>query len=135
MLNFKIWFESEDISKGININDSEQPFTTQILNGEKTIETRNSPSLHPYVGKKVGIIRTGVGPATLVGYAVIGKPKFYNNEQEFDKDFKKHLVGKNSSFYINKKGKWGYPLEDIQSINPLEIKTKGIVSRKIPMEK
>lgn len=131
MLNFKIWFESEDISKGININDSEQPFTTQILNGEKTIETRNSPSLHPYVGKKVGIIRTGIGQATLVGYVVIGKPKFYNNEQEFDKDYNKHLVSKDSDYYITEKGKWGYPLEDVQSINPHEIKSRGIVARKI----
>ncbi len=131
MNNFKIWFESEDVSMWININDSKQPFTNQILNGEKTIETRNTPTLHPYVGKKVGIIRTGVGQATLVGYAVVGKPKFYNNEQEFDKDYNKHLVSKNSPFYITKKGKWGYPLEDVQSINPYEIKSKGIVSRKI----
>lgn len=131
MLNFKLWFESEDISKGININDSEQPFTTQILNGEKTIETRNSPSLHPYVGKKVGIIRTGVGQATLVGYAVVGKPKFYNNEQEFDKDYSKHLVSKDSDYYITEKGKWGYPLEDVQGTNPYAIKSRGIIARKI----
>ena len=131
MLNFKLWLESEDVSMGININDSEQPFTTQILNGEKTIETRNSPSLHPYVGKKVGIIRTGIGPATLVAYVVIGKPKFYNNEQEFDKDFNKHLVSKDSTYYISEKGKWGYPLEDVQSINPYTIKSIGIIARKI----
>ena len=29
---------------GININDASQPYTTQILAGEKTIETRMSAS-------------------------------------------------------------------------------------------
>lgn len=130
-MNFKTWFESEENIMGININDSEQPFTIQILNGQKTIETRNSPTLHPYVGKKVGLIRTGVGKATLVGYAVVGKPKFYNNKKEFDKDYRKHLVSPKSSFYISEKGKWGYPLENVVKIPETEIKSKGIVARKL----
>jgi hypothetical protein len=127
-MNFKLWLESEDASMGIHINDSEQPFTTQILNGQKTIETRNKPTLHPLINTRVGIIRTGVGKATLVGYATIGKPIFYNNEIEFDKDYKKHLVAKGSTYYIGEKGKWGYPLKDIQKI-PEKIITTQVFNR------
>ena len=64
---------------GININDKHQLFTEQILNGSKTIETRSSKSLHPYIGKMVGIIRTGKGKATLVGYITIKAVKKYCN--------------------------------------------------------
>jgi hypothetical protein len=130
-MNFKEWLLTEDSVMGININDSKSPFTTQILNKQKTIETRTSPSLHPYVGKKVGIIRTGVGPATLVGYTTIGEPKFYKNEKEFDKDYDKHLVTKKSPFYITEKGKWGYPLHNVKKIPESIIKSKGIVARTI----
>lgn len=96
-MNFKL-FESVDI--GININDKQIPFTDLILSGHKTIETRNSRSLDSVVGRRVGIIRTGVGRAMLVGYVSIGSPKFYKNSDEFDKDYKKHRVGPDSSFYI-----------------------------------
>ena len=62
MLSFT-QFITEEVSTGININDKTQPFTDQILHGQKTIETRNTPTLHPHVGKRVGIVRTGKGPA------------------------------------------------------------------------
>jgi len=54
---------------GININCKHQDFIAQILSGEKIIETRNTPSLNPYIGQKIGLIRTGQGKATLEGYA------------------------------------------------------------------
>jgi predicted transcriptional regulator len=125
--------ESEDISIGININDKIQDFTGQILRGEKTIETRNTNSLKPYIGKTVGIIRTGKGKAYLVGYCTIGEPKIYNNEKEFNKDYDKHLVSKDSEFYIKPNNvKFGYPLTSIVKLNePQPISSKGIISRKI----
>ena len=66
-----------DATRGVYINDSTQAFTEQILNGEKTIETREQPmnrqypELHKFVGKRVGIVRTGKGKTTLVGFATI----------------------------------------------------------------
>ncbi len=119
------------ITKGININDKEIPFTDLILSGKKTIETRNSRSLDSVVGERVGVIRTGVGRATLVGYVTIGVPKFYKNSYEFDKDYKKHRVGSDSSFYIGSGGKYGYPLIDVERVVPLEVNSKGIVIRRI----
>lgn len=65
-----------EIKYSIFINDASQPFTTQILNKEKTIETRNSETLHQFVGTRVGIVRTGKGKATLVGFADVKKRNY-----------------------------------------------------------
>jgi len=119
------------VNKGINVNDKLFPFTDKILDGEKTIETRNTNTLHPYVGQRVGLIRTGKGKAILVGYVTIGTPIFYSNKEEFDKDYDKHLVDPNSPFYIKDNGKWGYPMLNPERTEPREINTLGIVSRKI----
>ena len=117
---------------GININDKLQPFTQQILDGSKTIETRDSPSLKPYVGKRVGIVRTGVGPATLVGHATIGNPVFYKNKKSFDQDYNKHLVAKTlKKFYIGPKGKWGFPVLDVVPVKPTVLTSQGRVARKL----
>jgi hypothetical protein len=116
---------------GVNINDSEQDFTGQILSGKKTSETRVTDSLRPYVGKTVGIVRTGKGKATLVGTMKIGEPKFYKTRKDFDADYDKHRVPPDSSHYIGKKGKYGYPISDVKALKPRVVKTKGIVARVI----
>jgi hypothetical protein len=132
MITFKEYI-LENVSIGININDKIQDFTGQILRGEKTIETRNTNSLRPYIGRKVGIIRTGKGKAYLVGYCTIGEPKVYESEREFRKDSDKHLVDRGSKFDIPEGGiKFGYPLYDVTRLEePKLIKSKGIISRKI----
>jgi hypothetical protein len=120
-------------SIGININDAGQNFTEQIVAGDKTIETRDTDSLRPYVGKRVGIVKTGVGPATLVGYATIGEPVVYNNATEFRADQDKHLVAEGSQFDIKEGGvKYGYPLTNVESVTPTSVTSQGIVARKIP---
>ena len=126
-------FSLEGKTPGININDSSQPFTEQILSGEKTIETRDTDSLRPYVGKRVGIVRTGKGKATLVGYATIGKPTVYRTEEGFRVDERKHLIEKGSPFDIEDT-KYGYPLTDVTRVSPQEVTTKGIVAREVPAE-
>jgi hypothetical protein len=107
-----------NITVGININDKDQPFTMQILNGTKTIETRNTNSLKPYINKTVGIIRTGKGQAMLVGYLTIGNPVFYQTKEQFDKDYNKHLVSPSSPLYITNQGKFGYPLSNVTPTKP-----------------
>jgi hypothetical protein len=120
---------------GININDSEQDFTGQILSGAKTTETRVTDSLRPYVGKTVGIVRTGKGKATLVGTMKVGEPKFYKSKKEFDKDFEKHRVGEGSSHYIGHEGKYGYPLSEVKKVRPVVLDSKGIVARVVHKSK
>ena len=117
--------------KGIGVNDAEQDFTGQILAGEKTIETRPTNSLKPYIGKTVGIVRTGKGKATLVGVMKVGEPKFYKTRKDFDADFDKHRVGKDSGHYIGPEGKFGYPLSEVKPVKPRILKSTGYVARVI----
>jgi hypothetical protein len=114
---------------GININDKYQDFTGQILRGEKLIETRSRDVFKKLIGRRVGIIRTGIGKAKLVGYATIGKPIAYKSEEDFRNDYKKHKVEPKSKYDIQlPKGKVGYPLTEIRALKvPKSIKTTKIV--------
>ncbi len=116
---------------GININDCTQDFTGQILRGEKTIETRSTRSLDPYIGERVGIVRTGVGKAALVGYATVGEPVVYDSVAKFRRDYDKHLVAPGSAFDMKDRLKYGYPLMQVESVEPRVIESRGIVARKV----
>jgi SAM-dependent methyltransferase len=116
---------------GININDECQDFTGQILRGEKTIETRKTRSLDPYIGERVGLVRTGVGKATLVGYATIGEPVVYDSVAKFRRDYDKHLVAPGSAFDIKDGLKYGYPLMQVEAVDPRQVESRGIVARRL----
>jgi hypothetical protein len=132
-ISFWDYFLSEGM--GINVNSKKQDFAGQIISGEKTIETRNTNSLKSYIGKRMGIIRTGSGKAMLLGYATIGEPKIYHNRKEFDLDYDEHLVSPDSKFYIKDNSiKYGYPVYDIEVLNePVLIKSRGIIARKLDL--
>lgn len=104
----------------ININDTSQDYTGQIVRGEKTIETRDTNSLRPLIGSRVGISRTHNSPkirAMVVGYATLGEPKLYTNQDDFDADYHLHQVGHDSPHHFKhaKYGvKYGYPLHDVE---------------------
>ena len=117
--------------KGININDKDYPFTDYILDGIKTIETRRTNSLKSVVGQRVGIIRTGRGKAMIVGYVDVARVKRYDTENEFRKDYTKHLVEKDSKYDISADGKYGYILENPQRCEPVAAPRGGIVIRNI----
>jgi len=116
---------------GININDKTQPFTAQILSGEKTVETRRTNSLHPYVGQRVGIVRTGRGKATMVGYATIGEPIRYEHQKQFAADYARHRVAAGSPHDCGTDGKFGYILIDVEATTPRPVTSRGIVARRI----
>jgi len=117
---------------GININDKTQPFTRQIIAGCKTVETRGSPSLRPYVGKRVGIVRTGCGRACVVAYADIVSELAYTSARAFKRDFRRHRVSQDSKF--SKTSGYGYVLANVCPVEPIPVTTLGIVARKIPGE-
>lgn len=122
----------DKINIGININDSEFPWTEAILSGRKTIETRNSPTLDSYIGKRVGIIRTGKGKAHLVGFVNIVGKKVYHIVEEFRRDAPFHLVEAGDFFDFKGNEKIGYILKDPEKLAvPIQINSRGIVSRKI----
>ena len=127
MKSFK---EYADGTMGININDKHEPWTELILTGQKTIETRNSNSLKRYIGKRIGIIRTGKGIATLVGYATLGWPKIYRTAEEFRADEDKHRVRLGTQFDFQNI-KYGYPITKVERTKPRPITSWGMVARKI----
>lgn len=120
-----------DTNIGININDSNAPWSELILSKEKTIETRSTNSLKPYINKKVGIIRTGKGQALLVGFMRLGEPKIYNTLKEFRMEEGLHRVNAGNVFdWVTPK--FGYPIYDVQRIDtPMPITSWGIVARKL----
>ena len=120
-------------SIGINVNqDGENRYADKIVDGEKTLETRGSDSLRPYVGKRVAIVRTGDGPAKAIGAVTIGEPIKVTTQKQFDQYRDQSLVPKDSRFDIAPGGvKYLYPLE-----NPVRYETErdvglGIVARKV----
>ena len=116
---------------GININDAGEPFTGMILAGEKTVETRSSRSLDSVIGRRVGIVRTGRGPATLVGFATVGQPVRYETPAAFRAAFRQHRVPAGSRFDCGSTGKWGYPLLAVERTEPRLVTRHGIVLRRI----
>jgi hypothetical protein len=119
---------------GINVHDGKNiNFAELICKGLKTIETRNTNSLKPYVNHRVRIIRTGVkgSKAMIIGECTIGEPIIYNSETEFENDCTKHLVTKDSGFWIKENGiKFGYPIVNpIIYNNPYPAIGLGIISR------
>jgi predicted transcriptional regulator len=120
-------------SIGINVNqDGNNKYADKIVDGEKTLETRASDSLRPYVGKRVAIVRTGEGPAKAIGAVTIGEPIKVTTQKQFDQYRDQSLVPKDSKFDIAPGGvKYLYPLE-----NPVRYETErdvgqGIVARKV----
>lgn len=106
---------------GLNINDSTQPFTEQILNGEKTIETRFD--YLPWMkNQTIAITRSGIGgPMQVVGFAKVVDIKTYANNKEFRNDEKNHLVAEGSKFDIDNRPKYGYVLDDVQKVTPFAV--------------
>ena len=120
---------------GINVRESKDgtDFADLIVKGDKKYETRDTRSLDPYVGKSVGIVKTGKEKAALVGYATVGEPLEVDKEM-FDALRSEHMVAEGSEFDIKEGGtKFLYPMSEVLSIEPNELpsKYKGIVARQI----
>lgn len=143
------WFQSDDALQnsdnqatnrrgnplGINIRQDRDgtDYASLIASGQKTYESRESRSLDPYVGKRVGLVRTGAGPASLVGYAEVGTP-IEVNESIFNELRDEHLVPKGSTFDIKAgQTKFLYPMSASKAITPQELpsSSRGIVARQI----
>ena len=86
---------------GINVNQGGvNKYADKIVDGKKTLETRTSDSLRPFVGQRVAIVRTGQGPAMAIGEVTIGKPIVVSTQKQFDKYRDQTLIPKDSKFDI-----------------------------------
>lgn len=129
---YDLTWDGSYIDTGININCKRYPFIDWILMGTKTIETRNTPSLRPYIGRRVGLIETGKGKAKLRGFATIRAEYEYRSEEDFFLDSAYHMIDPYMKEYAFKNGgKYGYLLEDICWVDGTEVSSKGIVARRI----
>ena len=120
-------------SIGVNVNqDGKNQYADKIVDGEKTLETRTSDSLRPYVGKRVAIVRTGDGPAKAIGAVTIGKPIKVTTQKQFDQYRDQTLIPKDSKFDIAPgQTKYLYPLENPVRYSDERDVGQGIVARKV----
>jgi hypothetical protein len=101
-----------------------------IVDGHKTLESRNSDTLRPYVGKRVAIVRTGEGKAKAIGEVTIGEPQVVNQRQ-FRSMEDEHKVPKGSRFDISTPTKHLYPMHDPVRYEEERDVGHGIVARKV----
>lgn len=118
---------------GIHINDSKFPYTDMILCGGKKMETRFKPTLHPFIGQRVAIIRTGKGPATIVGTVKILDAAWCDRETFKHIRFL-HMVRSGSKEDVGDRvhcGKWCYRLrEPVRLEKPIVIGSKGFTGNR-----
>jgi hypothetical protein len=118
---------------GINVASDTKAglrYADMIVDGHKTLESRNSDTLRPYVGKRVAIVRTGEGKAKAIGEVTVGEPKVVNQKQ-FRAMEDKHKVPKGSRFDINTPTKHLYPMHDPVRYEEERDVGHGIVSRQV----
>lgn len=123
--------------KAINVrvdNKAGIDYAELIVSGEKTYETRDTDSLRPYVGTRVGIAKTGDGQTRAIGSVEIGEP-IVVDEEEFRRLEAQHRVPKGSQFDIKSGGKkYLYPVSNPERFNTQKNVGKGIVSRELQNE-
>ena len=122
---------------GINVRcDSGLDYAGLIADGAKTLETRRTNSLRPWIGQRVGIVRTGRGAARLVGYAVIGEPVMLDHAA-FREAEDQHLVPFGSAFDAQAgETKYCYPMRDAERLAvPVPVTSRGIIARRLEVER
>jgi len=118
---------------GVNVASDKKAgihYADLIVDGHKTLESRNTDSLRPYVGKRVAIVRTGAGKAKAIGEVTIGEP-IVANKKKFHAMREHHLVPEGSQFDIKTDTKHLYPMHDPVRYEEERDVGHGIVSRKV----
>jgi hypothetical protein len=126
--------KSPTVDMAINVRvdkKADLDYAEKLISGEKVYETRNSRSLDPYIGKRVGIAKTGDGKAQAIGSVEIGEP-IQVDEKTFRELQDKHLVPEGSAFDVPEGGnKYLYPVSNPERFETPKDVGRGIVSRKI----
>lgn len=86
------------------------PYAEAIVEGRKTIETRNRDTLGRFVGQRVLVVRTSNHkPAEVIGSVFI-RGKHFCKKDDFQALFDRHLVQPGSKYDATARGKWCYDL-------------------------
>jgi predicted transcriptional regulator len=118
---------------GVNVASDKKAgmhYADLIVDGHKTLESRNTDSLRPYVGKRVAIVRTGAGKAKAIGEVTIGEPMVVN-KKKFHAMREHHMVPEGSQFDIKTNTKHLYPMHNPERYEEERDVGHGIVSRKV----
>lgn len=122
------------ITKAINVRKDKKAdvdYAELIMSGDKKFETRDTDSLRPYVGQRIGIAKTGDGEAKAIGSVEIGEP-IEVDEKMFRELQDQHLVPQGTDFDIKPGGKkYLYPVSNPERFDAPKSVGRGIVSRKI----
>lgn len=119
---------------GINIRTDKSAgidYAGAILAGEKTLESRATDSLRPWVGRRVAIVRTGAGPAHAIGTVrIVAGWKVPAAIFRMLEPF--HLVPQYSNFDVPRAGeKWVYLLAEPHEFAVPHAVAPGIVARQV----
>lgn len=125
---------------GINI---QRPWAELLTKGDKTIETRSYPIPQKYMNRPLAIIETpgdvGGRIRRVVGIITFSGCFRYENSRQFNKDYRKHRVPKESKFHWdNRQGrdKWGWIVKSVKQMEqelPEEFRTGIIFSISVPL--
>lgn len=119
--------KSVPVTYAIYINDHCANFTGMILDGIKTYETRTRRTLHRLIGQRVAIIRTGKGPAQIVGYATITGCIECHSAAEYDKYMEQcKLSGTPFEWNQDTTSKYLYRIEYVERCEPYQVPTNVI---------
>ena len=117
---------------GVNINDSEVPYTGLILAGLKTLETRRTNSLKSHAGERVALVRTGVGQAAVVGLVTLGAPWVCRTRAMWRRYRYCHRVPLGSRHDWDGRPRYMYAVIGAWPCEPVPVASRGIVTRVIP---
>lgn len=114
--------KSAPVTYGIFINDRHARFTEMILDEAKLYETRTRRTLHRLVGQRVAIIRTGKGPAQIVGYATITGCIECNSLHDYEPYRNQcKLAGTPFEWHSDTVHKYLYRIESIERCDPYPV--------------
>lgn len=99
--------------EGLNVRF---PWSSFILNGKKTIETRSYPLPSKFVNRFISIIETYGTPgkhACIVGIVRFSGSKLYSDVEHWTLDQPRHLVSHDDPNYkfTDSKPKWGWEID------------------------
>lgn len=116
---------------GLNI---QIPWSTLLINGTKSVETRSYPLPKKYVGEKLALVETpgksGSFKSRIIGEITFSHSFKYPDEQAWKDDYLRHGVSCSDLMYSwDNKPKYGWVVSDITKYDePIEVKKKkGII--------
>lgn len=113
---------------GINI---QYPWSSLIVNGQKSVETRSYPLPDKYAGEELAIIETpgryGRFKARIIGTVTFSHSFKYPNRQAWLEDYNRHCVPKDDPMYgwvdndpffvLGSKPKYGWVVSQIKKLD------------------